>query len=44
MAAPDSGTTPPSAKITPKSSAPAQPGSDVGDSRSDDPSDDSADP
>jgi hypothetical protein len=34
----------PSAKSTPKSSAPTQAGSDVGDSRSDDPSDDSADP
>ena len=34
----------PSAKSTPKSSADAQGDSDVGDSRSDDPSDDSADP
>jgi predicted Ser/Thr protein kinase len=43
-AAPKSESTPPSAKSTPKASAPTQPDSDVGDSRSDDPSDDSADP
>jgi protein kinase-like protein len=41
-AAPDGSA--PSAKSTPKASPPAQGESDVGDSRSDDPSDDSADP